>query len=131
MASLLKHETPSLTAAGSLLNKTRLLVVDPQPVVCEGLRSIVLRSPLIDLVGTCWTGEAALRFVIRTRVDLVIVDSRMSPMSGLEFLWQLHRNCIACKTLVLTSSVVEEEMFACIEAGAAGYLCKNTAPAEI
>ena len=111
--------------------KIRLLVVDPQPVVCEGLRSIVLRSPFIELVGMCWTGEAALRFAINTRVDLIVLDSRMSPMSGLELLWQLHRNCIPCKALVLASSVVEEEIFDSIEAGARGYICKSTPPAEI
>lgn len=131
MSQMLQFDQRPLTTDSSHVRKIRLLVVDPQPVVCEGLRSIVLRSPLIELVGTCWTGEAALRFLIHKRVDLIIVDPHMAPMSGLEFLWQLHRNCIPCKTLLLASSLMEEDIFASVEAGAAGYLSKSTPPAEI
>jgi len=111
--------------------KIRLLIVDPQPVVCEGLRSIALRSPLIELVGVCWNGDAALRFVIHTKVDLVLLDLRMTPMSGLELLWELHQNSISSKALVLSNSEVEEEMYESMEAGASGYLCKTTPPQEI
>jgi two-component system, NarL family, response regulator len=131
MFESLHHEVRPAPVYVPAQRKVRLLIVDPQPVVCEGLSSIVRRSPMIELVGVCWSGDAALRFVSRTTVDLVVLDSRMTPMSGMELLWQLHRNSISCKALVLSSSEVEEEIFESMEAGAAGYLHKNTSPAEI
>ena len=112
-------------------NRIRLLIVDDHPVVCEGLRSIVLHSPQIELVGVCWSGESALRVAISTRIDLMLIDLRMKPMNGLELLWHLNRNSIRCKALVLANSEPDEEVSASIEAGAVGYLCKNMPPADI
>lgn len=111
--------------------KIRLLVVDDHPVVCEGLRSIVLRSPQIELVGVCWSAEAALRLASNKRVDLMLIDSKMAPMTGLELLWQLNRNQVPCKALVMSSLEVEEEILESIEAGAVGYLSKSSSPTDI
>lgn len=112
-------------------SRVRLLIVDDHPVVCEGLRSIVLHSPQIELVGVCWTGESALRLAINTRIDLMLIDLRMAPMNGLELLWELNRNSVRCKVLVLANSEPDEEVSESIEAGAVGWLCKNMAPTEI
>jgi len=113
------------------MSRIRLLIVDDHPVVCEGLRSIALQSPRIELVGVCWTGESALRLAFNTRIDLMLIDLRMAPMNGLELLCELNRNAIRCKSLVLANSEPDDEVFESIQAGAVGWLCKNMAPADI
>ena len=115
----------------SSTSKIRLLIVDDHPVVCEGLRSILLHAPQIELVGVCWTGKSALRLAISTRIDLMLIDLRMAPMNGLELLFELNRNSIRCKALVLANSEPDEEVFESIEAGAVGWLCKNMPPSDI
>jgi DNA-binding NarL/FixJ family response regulator len=61
----------------------------------------------------------------------MLIDLRMAPMNGLELLWELNRNSIRCKALVLANSEPDEEVFESIEAGAVGWLCKNMTPADI
>lgn len=117
--------------ASTSKTKIRLLVVDDHPVVCEGLRSIVVHSPEIELVGMCWTGVSALRLAINRPVDVMLIGLRMRPMNGLELLWQLNRNSVACRALVLANSELDDEVSESMKAGAVGYLCKNMPPAEI
>ena len=131
MALVTRHEFRMQRTSLSRISRIRLLIVDDHPVVCEGLRSIVLHSPQIELVGVCWTGESALRLAISTRIDLMLIDLRMAPMNGLELLWELNRNSIRCKALVLANSEPDEEVFESIEAGAVGWLSKNMAPTDI
>jgi DNA-binding NarL/FixJ family response regulator len=111
--------------------KIRVMVVDNHPVVREGLKSILLRSPRIELAGASGCAEEALRVAINKGADLLVIDPKMSPMTGLELLWHLHHNQVACKALVLASSEMESEVLESMEAGAAGYLCKTMGSTEL
>jgi DNA-binding NarL/FixJ family response regulator len=111
--------------------KIRLVIVDDHPVVREGLRSMVLRAPGMDLVSVCGSGEAALKIAQRVRVDIMLIDMRMSPMNGVELLRRLKTVSPQCKGLILSSYHFEEEIFQAVMAGASGYISKDALPDEI
>jgi DNA-binding NarL/FixJ family response regulator len=111
--------------------KIRLLIVDDHPVVREGLRSMMSNFARIQLVTVCASGEEALRVVSEQPVDVMLIDLRMTPMSGIELLRRLKQKAPACKGLVLSTYELDEEIFQAVEAGAAGYLSKNALPGAI
>ena len=116
-----------MTAKGRI----RLVIVDDHPVVREGLRSMVSQVPELELVSVCGSGEAALKIASRARIDVMLIDMRMSPMNGVELLRRLKRLDPHCKGLILSSYQLEEEVYQAVSAGAAGYISKDALPDEI
>lgn len=111
--------------------RIRVVIVDDHPVVREGLRSMIQRVPEMELVSVCGSGEAALKVAQRVRIDIMLIDMRMSPMNGVELLRRLKSIDSHCKGLILSSYQFEEEIFQAVTAGAAGYISKDTLPDEI
>lgn len=111
--------------------KIRLLIVDDHPVVREGLRSMLSRSPGIEIVAVCSSGQAALKIAEKQPLDVMLIDMRMTPMNGIDVLRALGRVAPHCKGLILSSYQLEEEIYQAAVAGAAGYLCKDALPAQI
>ena len=104
----------------------RLLIVDDQQLVCEGLRAILSAVPDIEVVGVATNGSQAIELVERLRPDLVMMDLKMPGMNGIHATRAIRERFPAVFVLVLTTYDADEWVFDAIRAGAAGYLLKDS-----
>ena len=109
----------------------RVLVVDDQTVVREGLETILGLSPGIEVVGAAADGVEALRVVAERRPDIVLMDLRMPRLDGVEATRRITRDFPATRVVVLTTYADDESIFGALEAGALGYLTKDAGAQEI
>ena len=108
---------------------TRVMIVDDQEVVREGLRAILGTVPGLDVVGVAANGAEAVESFPSVRPDVVLMDLNMPIMNGVEATRALRATHPDVKVLVLTTYDAEEWVLDAIRAGAAGYLLKD-APRE-
>lgn len=103
----------------------RLLIVDDQQLVCEGLRAILSTVPEIEVVGMANEGSQAVELVASLRPDLVMMDLKMPGMNGIHATRAIREQFPAVKVLVLTTYDADQWVFDAIRAGAEGYLLKD------
>lgn len=110
-----------------------VVLIDDQPLVRAGLRTLLERDPAIQVVGEADNGQSGVRLVQQTKPDVVLMDIRMPVMDGLTATRQILGNdkLPGVKVVVLTTFDEDEEIQAAIRAGAAGYLLKDIAPEEL
>ncbi|WP_347349982.1 response regulator transcription factor [Intrasporangium sp.] len=104
----------------------RVLVVDDHPVVRDGLAGMLGGTPWVEVVGACADGAAALSFVAAHPVDVVLMDLRMPGMGGVEAIRALAARAPDVRVLVVTTFDTEADVLPAIEAGATGYLLKDS-----
>ncbi|MFB4266898.1 response regulator [Nonomuraea sp. GTA35] len=104
---------------------TRVVVVDDQAVVREGLVLLLGLLPGIEVVGSAGDGEAALRMVEAERPDVVLMDLRMPRMGGVEATGRIRAAYPDTQVVVLTTYSDDESVFAALRAGARGFLTKD------
>ena len=98
----------------------RVLIADDQPVIREGLRTLLAAvADDIEVVGAAATGREAVAAARALRPDVVLLDVRMPVMDGIDAASTLSTEC---GVLMLTYSDERETVVACIQAGARGYL---------
>jgi DNA-binding NarL/FixJ family response regulator len=107
----------------------RVLLVDDQPLVREGLRRILEPEPGIEIVGECEDGDQVRPAVGQLRPDVVIMDVRMRRTGGAEATRQLRQQEDAPPVLILTTFDDDDTVAAALAAGAAGFILKD-APGE-
>ncbi|MEU8155364.1 response regulator transcription factor [Micromonospora sp. NPDC048986] len=104
----------------------RLLIVDDHPVVRDGLRGMFTGDGDFQVVGEAADGSEALVLVATLRPDVVLMDLRMPGMDGVTAIGRLARSGSAARVLVLTTYDTDADVLPAIEAGATGYLLKDT-----
>ena len=109
----------------------RVLIVDDHPVVRDGLRGVLAGEPGMEVVGEAGDGAEALARVADAEVDVVLMDLRMPTMGGVEAIKELRHLAPAVRVLVLTTFDTDRDVLPAIEAGATGYLLKDTPRAEL
>ncbi|MFN2282050.1 MAG: response regulator [Anaerolineales bacterium] len=109
----------------------RILICDDQKIVCEGLQTILSADEELEVVGTAHDGEEALEMVPRLEPDLVLMDLKMPEMDGVLATRKITNDYPNIYVLVLTTYDDDEWIFDAIRSGAAGYLLKDTPPAEL
>jgi DNA-binding NarL/FixJ family response regulator len=111
----------------------RVVLVDDQSMVREGLRMILDAQDDIDVVGEAGDGQAALRAVAEHRPDVVLMDIRMPGMDGLEATARLLRpgGPAPPRILVLTTFGDDAQLYAAMRAGASGFLLKDSPRAAL
>lgn len=109
----------------------RVVVVDDQTVVREGLVLILGLLPGIEVVGTAADGEQALQVVAAHRPNVVLIDLRMPRMDGAQATALIRERHPGTEVVVLTTYVDDTSVLAALRAGARGYLTKDARPAEI
>jgi DNA-binding NarL/FixJ family response regulator len=110
----------------------RVLIVDDHPVVRDGLRGVITGEPDLQVVGEAAHGaEALARIGDGTGVDVVLMDLRMPEMGGVEAIGILRRSAPSVRVLVLTTFDADRDVLPAIEAGATGYLLKDTPREEL
>lgn len=110
-----------------------VVLIDDQPLVRTGLRTLLARDPEIQVVGEADNGRSGVRLVQQTRPDVVLMDIRMPGLDGLAATRQILGNeqLPGVKVVVLTTFDADEDIQEAIRAGAAGYLLKDIAPEEL
>ncbi|MEU8173019.1 response regulator transcription factor [Microbispora hainanensis] len=109
----------------------RVLVVDDQAVVRDGLVLLLGLLPDIEVVGSASDGEAALRLVADERPDVVLMDLRMPRVDGVEATRRIRAAFPDTQVVVLTTYTDDESVFAALRAGARGFLTKSADAEEI
>jgi DNA-binding NarL/FixJ family response regulator len=109
----------------------RVLIVDDHPVVRDGLRGVIDGEPDMSVVGEAGHGAEALARLPGSGADVVLMDLRMPTMGGVEAIRELRRTAPEVRVLVLTTFDTDSDVLPAIEAGATGYLLKDTPRAEL
>jgi DNA-binding NarL/FixJ family response regulator len=104
----------------------RVLICDDQTVVREGLAAILGTDPEIEVVGTAGNGQEVLEMMARARPDVVLLDLQMPIMNGVQTTRRLQKDYPRVYVLILTTFADDAWLFDAIEAGASGYLLKDT-----
>ncbi|HET6550515.1 MAG TPA: response regulator transcription factor [Solirubrobacter sp.] len=109
----------------------RVLLVDDDALVRSGLRMMLAGAAEIEVVGEAADGREVLGAVDRHRPDVVLMDIRMPAVDGIEATRLLRAQPSPPAVIVLTTFDADELVLRALRAGAAGFLLKDTPPAEI
>ena len=113
----------------------RVLVVDDQALMRQGLARLLAQEEDIEVVGMAEHGQAALDFLASCDMDrlphVALVDVRMPVMSGITLLKRLRESYPSIGSVVLTTFGEDEYLFGGLQAGAKGYLLKDSEPEEV
>jgi DNA-binding NarL/FixJ family response regulator len=111
----------------------RVLLVDDQVLVRAGFSALLAAEPDIEVVGEAGDGAQAVRLARQTRPDVVLMDIRMPGVDGLTATRQIAADpqLSGVRIVVLTTFELDEYVGEALRAGAAGFLVKNTGPAEL
>ena len=103
-----------------------VFVVDDNRLLCEGLVSMLGEREDIAVVGAAPSGDDALEQIKRLRPNVALIDIGMPGKDGIEVTQALHQEAPEVKVIILGMVDLTDEIMACIEAGAAGYVLKET-----
>lgn len=108
-----------------------VLLVDDHATVREGLRFLLKAQDDICVVGTVDNGRSAVSQVPQAPPDVVIMDIAMPELNGIEATLQIKAKCPAVQVVILSMHSSKEQIFRALQAGANGYLLKETAGLEV
>jgi DNA-binding NarL/FixJ family response regulator len=103
----------------------RVLVVDDQRLMRDGIASLLSIQDNIEVVGTASNGQDALEQAGNLHPDVILMDVRMPVMDGVVATAQIRRQLPACQVLMLTTFSDDEYIIEALRAGASGYLLKD------
>jgi len=110
-----------------------VVLIDDQPLVRAGLRTLLENEATITVVGEADNGRRGVRMVQQYKPHVVLMDIRMPEMDGLEATRQIVQDPAlkATRVVVLTTFDEDEQIAEAIQAGAAGYLLKDITPEDL
>ena len=111
--------------------KIRVLIADDHAVLREGLRALLSASDGIEVVGEAEDGMEAVEKAVSLHPDVILMDIAMPRLGGLEATLELRQRKVPARVLVLTQYDNKEYVFKMLKAGAAGYILKKAAGAEL
>lgn len=111
--------------------KIRVLIADDHTVVRKGIRALLETEPGIEVVGEAADGEDALHRALALKPDVVLMDLVMPKMDGVQATKAIMERRPGVKILVLTSFAEDKRILSAIEAGALGYLLKDSSPQDL
>ena len=108
-------------------------IVDDQPLIRTGLRTMLEHAPDLEIVGEADDGEKAVSLVRRHRPDVVLMDIRMPALDGIEATRRITADpaLAAVRVLMLTTFDLDDYVYAAIRAGASGFMLKDARPEDI
>jgi DNA-binding NarL/FixJ family response regulator len=113
------------------MKKIRLLLADDQAMFRQGLRLLLAQQPDFEIVAEAADGEEAVTLARMREPDIILMDLRMPRVNGIEATRQLAGGFFSGRIIVLTTFEENEEVFAALAAGAAGYLLKASQPEKL
>ncbi|MFD4373636.1 response regulator transcription factor, partial [Streptomyces sp. NPDC058527] len=109
----------------------KVVVADDEPLIRAGIRMILNSDPDIHVVAEAANGREAVDAARAHAADVVLLDIQMPVLDGLSALPELRRAAPAARVIVLTTFGERENVLRALEHGSAGFLLKDTAPAEL
>ena len=109
------------------MDKTTVLVADDHTILRQGIKSLLANEEEIEVIGEAKNGREALTIIEETLPDVILMDIAMPGLNGLEATRRIKKKFPRMKVLVLTMYTNEEYIFQILNAGANGYLVKETA----
>lgn len=109
----------------------RLLIADDHRIVREGLKTFLSPNPRMEVVGEACDGLEAVEVAARTQPDVILMDLVMPRLDGIEATRRILEANSHVHILMITSFTEDERVMAAIQAGAAGYLLKDSSPQEL
>jgi len=113
------------------VKKIRVLLADDHALIRAGIRALLEKVERIEVVGEAGDGPQALELIEKLRPDVMLLDLTMPGLSGIEVLKTTSEKFPEVRTIVLTVHEEEEYAFHALRSGAAGYLPKSAASAEL
>jgi len=108
-----------------------VLLVDDEALVRAGLRMILETAEDLTVVGDAGDGRAAIAAVDRYRPDVVLMDIRMPGLDGLSATAAIRSGADPPSVIVLTTFDTDDDIFQALDAGAVGFLLKDTPPQDL
>jgi two-component system, NarL family, response regulator len=112
-------------------DRIHIFIVDDHPVVRAGLTSMLATQQEIEVIATASSGDAALEALDTTAADVMLLDLRMPGLSGVKTIQEIRRSGHLIRIIVLTSFETDEDIYRAVQAGAQGYLLKDTSLKEM
>ncbi|MGJ3509839.1 response regulator [Enemella sp. A6] len=109
----------------------RVVLVDDQELVRKGLAMVLEAQPGIEIVGEADDGDSALTLLEQLEADVVLMDVRMPRLNGVEATRRLTQWQNPPKVLILTTFDLDEYAYDALQAGASGFLLKDTPVEEV
>ncbi|MDV9193605.1 response regulator transcription factor [Streptomyces sp. SR27] len=109
----------------------RVVIADDEPLIRAGIRMILNSDQEIAVVGEAADGREAVEAARAHAADVVLLDIQMPVLDGLSALPELRRAAPAARVIILTTFGERENVLRALEHGGAGFLLKDTAPAEL
>jgi DNA-binding NarL/FixJ family response regulator len=113
------------------MNPIRILLADDHALVRAGIRTLLEKIPSVEVVGEASTGRQALEMVKTKLPNLVLMDIAMAELGGLEALPRITKDFPGVKVIILSAHANEEYVIRALRGGAAGYMLKDAATAEL
>lgn len=110
---------------------TRVLIVEDQRIVREGIVALLEDEEQIEIVGEAANGREAIALYASLRPDVVLMDLQMPEVDGPEATRQICAADPQARVLVLTTYATDEFIFTALKAGACGYLLKDTSADQL
>ncbi|GGT68651.1 response regulator [Streptomyces lateritius] len=111
--------------------RIRVVIADDEPLIRAGIRMILTSDQEIEVVAEAANGREAVERARTHAADVVLLDIQMPLLDGLSALPELRRAAPAARVIVLTTFGERENVLRALEHGGAGFLLKDTAPAEL
>ena len=108
-----------------------VFIADDHAIVREGLAALLAAQPDIRIAGSAGNGREALAAVLQAKPAVLIMDIAMPEMNGIEAARQIHAALPQARIVILSMHAGAEHVFQALEAGARGYLLKESAAKEI
>jgi DNA-binding NarL/FixJ family response regulator len=115
----------------SAMEKIRVIIVEDDKEMREGLKLIVQSNPALKCIATCSSGEVAMESIPANIPDIVLMDIHLPGISGIECVKKLKPSLAFTQFMMCTVYEDNENVFDSLCAGATGYLLKNSPPTKI
>ncbi|MCZ6953439.1 nitrate/nitrite response regulator protein NarP [Escherichia coli] len=106
----------------------QVMIVDDHPLMRRGVRQLLELDHGFEVVAEAGDGASAIDLANRLDIDVILLDLNMKGMSGSDTLNALRRDGVTAQIIILTVSDASSDVFALIDAGADGYLLKDSDP---
>lgn len=111
-----------------MLDKMKVLLIDDHPLMRRGIKQLLELDEAFEVVGDAGSGAEGINLALQTSPDLIILDLNMKGLSGLDTLKALREEEVDAHIVILTVSDAKNDVFTLVDAGADGYLLKDTEP---
>ncbi|TQO36791.1 LuxR family two component transcriptional regulator [Arenibacter algicola] len=109
---------------------THIVLADDHSLVRDGIRALLEEDANYEVIGEVSNGKEAVQMVLDKKPDLLIIDIRMPEMNGIEAVEELKKHSSTTKSIILSMHDSEEYILKSVNAGASGYLLKDTGKTE-